>query len=130
MEKLWALSKSDTTEDELVNFPKSKYTDPVFRWCLSLGITDIEFVHSSKLEDKYTNNIFIGDIGDLTGGNLYFWSNEDRTGIKFDSSNQAELTDLVADNEEKLSATTLVTAFGGITDLETGGDGLLYINVR
>ena len=73
MEKLWALSKSDTTEDELVNFPNSKYTDPVFSWFLTLGITDIEFVNSSKLEDKYTNNIFIGDIGDLTEGNLYYF---------------------------------------------------------
>ena len=52
MEKLWSLYKSDTTEDELVNFPNSKYTDPVFSWFLTLGITDIEFVNSSKLEDK------------------------------------------------------------------------------
>jgi aldose sugar dehydrogenase len=123
------ISKSDITEDELVNFPNSKYADPVFNWLPSLGITDIEFINSSKLGDKYTNNIFIGDIGALTDGYLYYFEvNEDRTGIKFDNnSNQAELTDLVADNEEEMSAIALGTNFGGITDIETGPDGLLYI---
>jgi glucose/arabinose dehydrogenase len=129
------ISKSSiTTEDELVNFPNSKYADPVFRWFPSLGITDIEFLNSSKLGDKYTNNIFVGDIGDLTTGNLYYFEiNDDRTGIKFEnnssssSNNQAELIDLIADKEEEMFATALGTAFGGITDIETGPDGLLYI---
>jgi glucose/arabinose dehydrogenase len=126
------ISKCSITEDELVNFPNSKYADPVFSWLPSLGITDIEFLNSSKLGDKYTHDIFIGDIGDLTTGNLYYFEvNEDRTGIKFDNSssigNQAGLTDLIADNEEELSATALGTAFGGITDIETGPDGFIYI---
>ncbi len=58
------ISKSGITEDELVNFPNSKYADPVFSWLPSIGITDIEFLNSSKLGDKYANNIFVGDIGD------------------------------------------------------------------
>ena len=52
---------------------------------------------------------------------------EDRTGIKFDSNSQIELTDLTADNEEEMSAIALGTAFGGITDIETGPDGFLYL---
>jgi aldose sugar dehydrogenase len=128
------ISKSSITENELVNFPNSKYADPVFSWFPSLGITDIEFLNSSKL-DKYTYNIFIGDIGDLTTGNLYYFEvNEERTGIKFSnnsrnssSNNQIVLSDLIADNEEELSETALGTAFGGITDIETGPDGFLYI---
>ena len=56
------ISKSSITEDELVNFPNSKYADPVFSWLPSIGITDIEFLNSAKLGDKYTNNIFVGDI--------------------------------------------------------------------
>ena len=50
--------------------------------------------------------------------------------IKFDnsgSSSQAGLTDLVADNAEEMSAIALGTNFGGITDIETGPDGFLYI---
>ena len=127
------ISKSGITEDELVNFPNSKYTDPVFSWFPSLGITDIEFLNSSNLGDKYANNIFVGDIGDLTEGNLYYFKvNEDRTGIKFDNSdgsgnNKTRLSDLIADNEEEMSETILGNAFGGITDIETGPDGFLYI---
>jgi len=131
------ISTSGITEDELVNFPNSKYADPVFSWLPSIGITDIEFLNSAKLGDKYVNNIFVGDIGDLTNGNLYYFEvNEDRTGIKFDSnsnsnsnssSSQTGLTDLVADNEQEISAIALGTDFGGITDIETGQDGFLYI---
>jgi len=126
------ISKSGITEDELVNFPNSKYADPVFSWLPSIGITDIEFLNSSKLGDKYANNIFVGDIGDLTNGYLYYFEvNEDRTGIKFDSntrsSSQTGLTDFVADNEQEMSAISLGTDFGGITDIETGPDGFLYI---
>ena len=126
------ISKSGITEDELVNFPNSKYADPVFSWLPSIGITDIEFLNSSKLGDKYANNIFVGDIGDLTNGYLYYFEvNEDRTGIKFDrntrSSSQTGLTDLVADNEQEMSTISLGTDFGGITDIETGPDGFLYI---
>ncbi len=124
------ISKSEITEDELVNFPNSRYADPVFNWLPSIGITDIEFLNSSKLGDKYVNNIFVGDIGDLTDGFLYYFEvNEDRTGIKFDSSSssQAGLTDLVADNEEEMATIALGTDFGGITDIETGPDGFLYI---
>ena len=125
------ISKSGLTEDELVNFPNSKYADPVFSWLPSIGITDIEFLTSSKLGDKYVNNIFVGDIGDLTNGYLYYFEViDDRTGIKFDSnssSSQTGLTDLVVDNEQEMSAIAFGTDFGGITDIETGPDGFLFI---
>ncbi len=122
------ISKSGITEEELVNFPNSKYADPAFSWLPSIGITDIEFLNSAKLGNKYMNNIFVGDI---TNGYLYYFEvNEDRTGIKFDSNSsnsQTGLTDLVADNEQEMSAIALGTDFGGITDIETGQDGFLYI---
>ena len=71
----------------------------------------------------YTNNIFVGDI---TNGNLYFFQlNQTRTGLAFD--NRELQNDLVADDEEQLDYITLPTGFGGITDIETGPDGLLYI---
>ncbi|MDW3626618.1 MAG: PQQ-dependent sugar dehydrogenase [Nitrososphaeraceae archaeon] len=98
------ISKSGITEDELVNFPNSKYADPVFSWLPSIGITDIEFLNSAKLGNKYVNNIFVGDIGDLTNGYLYYFEvNEDRTGIKFDSSSsQTGLTELLTMNKKCL----------------------------
>ena len=122
------ISKSNVIEDELVNFPGSKYADPVFSWVPSTGITDIKFLNSSKLGEKYANNIFVGDIGAATDGYLYsFQVNNDRTGITFDSNSQIGLTDLIADNEKEMSAIALGTAFGGITDIETGPDGFLYL---
>jgi aldose sugar dehydrogenase len=117
------ISESDVTEDDLVNFPNSYYSDPAFSWNPSLGVTDIEFLDSSKLGSRYANNIFVGDI---TNGNLYFFElNQNRTGLVFDNPNIQ--TDLVADDEEQLDDITLATGFGGITDIETGPDGLLYI---
>jgi glucose/arabinose dehydrogenase len=118
------ISKSGITEDQLVHFQGSKYADPVFSWLDSIGVTDIEFLKSSKLGANYENNIFVGDI---TKGNLYYFKvNENRTALKFDDK-QPGLSDLVADNNQEVSAIALGTGFGGITDLETGPDGYLYI---
>ncbi|HZB99796.1 MAG TPA: PQQ-dependent sugar dehydrogenase [Nitrososphaeraceae archaeon] len=117
------ISESEVTEEDLVNFPNSHYSDPVFSWNPSLGITDIEFLSSSKLGSRYTNNIFVGDI---TNGNLYFFEvNKTRTGLTFDNPDIQE--DLMVDNEEQLESITLGTGFGGITDIETGPDGFLYV---
>ena len=40
---------------------------------------------------------------------------------------ESGLSDLVVDNEEELSAITFGSGFGGITDIETGPDGFLYV---
>jgi glucose/arabinose dehydrogenase len=118
------ISRSGHAADELVSFQGSQYIDPVFSWKTPLAVTDIEFLHSSKFGDKYTNNIFVGDNNN---GNVYYLEvNEDRTGLKFDSS-QTGLLDLVVDNEEELSAITFGSGFGSITDIATGPDGFLYV---
>jgi aldose sugar dehydrogenase len=123
-------------EDLLVNFTGSNYSDPMLSWREPIAPTDIEFFTSSKLGNKYTNNIFVGDIN---RGNLYFFEvNQSRDGIKFnDAQQKSGLSDLVVDttvvkgsasiNEEQLSAVTFGSGFGGITDIETGPDGLLYV---
>jgi aldose sugar dehydrogenase len=130
------ISRSGYSEDSLVNFPGSNYSDPLLSWREPVALTDMEFFSSSKLGDRFTNNIFIGDVN---RGNLYFFEiNQSRDGIKLDSARQVSgLSDLVVDsavikgssfiNEEELSAITFGSGFGGITDLETGPDGLLYV---
>jgi aldose sugar dehydrogenase len=118
------ISRSGHAEDELVSFQGSQYIDPVFSWKIPPAVTDIEFLHSSKYGDKYTNNIFVGDNNN---GNLYYLEvNEERTGLKFDAS-QTGLLDLVVDNEEELSAIIFGSGFGSITDIATGPDGFLYV---
>jgi glucose/arabinose dehydrogenase len=118
------ISRSGESVDDLVSFQGSQYIDPVFSWQITPAVTDIEFLHSPKLGDKYANNIFVGDYNN---GNIYYFEvNEDRSGIKFDAS-QTGLIDLVADNEEELSTITFGSGFGSITDIATGPDGFLYI---
>ena len=120
------ISISGDTEDDLVNFPGSYYADPLFSWTEPVAPTDIEFFNSSNLGERYTNNIFVGDI---VRGNLYFFEvNETRDGITLDTTQQqAGLSDLVVDSENELSAITFGSGFGGITDIETGPDGNLYV---
>ena len=112
-----------SAESGLVNFEGSHYADPVFSWAESRGVTDVEFLKSSTLGDAYKDDIFVGDI---TGGNLFFFKlNNDRTGLSLENS--PSLTDLTANSDEESSEVTLGTGFLGITDIETGPDGYLYV---
>ena len=115
------------TVDQLVNYPGSHYTDPVFSWKNPIAATGIEFMKSLVLGDKYKNNIFVGDYNN---GNLYYFEvNGTRTGIKLDSIQEnVGLSSLVVDNDNQLSALTFGTGFGGISDIKTGPtDGFLYV---
>ena len=119
------MSKSvGITIDDLVNFQGSNYAEPLLSWEQSRGITDLEFLKSDKLGKKYENNIFVGDI---TRGNLFFLEiNENRTGLQFED-NLDIAKDLIATNEDEINSITLGSGFKGITDIETGPDGNLYI---
>ena len=116
-----------TVENDLIIFEGAKYQGPIFSWYAPIGVTDIEFFNSTRLGDKYDDNIFVGDINN---GNLYFFEvNEDRTGVTFQDP---RLLDLVADpakegKNSELSSLILGEGFGRITDIETGPDGLLYV---
>ncbi|MGB7635990.1 MAG: PQQ-dependent sugar dehydrogenase [Nitrososphaeraceae archaeon] len=121
--------------DQLVNYPGSRYANhdthiglanPVFSWYNPVAVTDIEFMKSSKLGEKYKNNVFVGDYN--YGTLYYFEVNSTRTGFKFDPNAQPGLTDLVADNQNEVSEVTFGTGFGAITDMKTGPvDGFLYV---
>lgn len=116
-----------TVENDLIIFDGANYGDPIFSWYAPVGVTDIEFLNSTKLGDKYDDNIFVGDINN---GNLYFFEvNGNRTGVTF---HDPLLLDLVADpvkegEDSELSSLILGEGFGRITDIEAGPDGLLYI---
>jgi glucose/arabinose dehydrogenase len=118
------IGREGITTEDLVQFQGSHYADPLFSWLRSEGVTDIEIFNSSSLGERYSYNMFVGDINN---GNLYFFTiNSNRTGL--DLGGIAGLEDLVADNNEELNAVILGRGFsGGITDIETGPDGYLYI---
>ena len=112
------------SESELTMFKGAHYSDPVFSWKNSIGVTDIEFFNSSQLGKEYSNNLFVGDINN---GNLYFFKlNDNRTGLNFED-NPSIVNDLIADKQDEVDAVVLGTGFGGITNIETGPDGNFYI---
>ena len=125
------ISRSDMEQseldEELMVLEGSRYSDPVFSWEQPVGVTDLEFLNSTALGAEYAYNLFVGDINN---GNLYYFElNDNRTGIKFDANDlEEDLTDHVADDEEEISQIVVGSGFGsGITDIETGPDGLLYV---
>jgi aldose sugar dehydrogenase len=119
------IARTNMTVNDLVTFDGARYGDPAFSWYLPVGVTDIEFFNSTKLGEKYENNIFVGDINN---GYLYFFEvNGNRTGLQL---HDPRLLDLVADHDEEnseLSSIIFGEGFGRITDIETGPDGYLYI---
>jgi glucose/arabinose dehydrogenase len=118
--------EQEDLEEELMIFDGSKYADPIFSWKDPVGLTDLEFLNSTALGLEYAYNLFVGDINN---GNLYYFElNDSRTGIELDDNDLDDLTDQVADDEQQLSGIVFGSGFEeGITDIETGPDGFLYI---
>ena len=118
--------EQEDLEEQLAVFEGSKYIDPVFSWEEPIGVTDLEFLNSTALGPEYAYNLFVGDINN---GNLYYFQlNDNRTGIKLDENDLEDLRDQVADDEEEMSEIAFGSGFeGGITDIETGADGFLYV---
>lgn len=98
------------------------YSDPEFSWYQpSTGPTSIVFLNSDKLGKDYLNNLFVSGFHD---GNIYnFKLNPNRTGFLLDSP----LADKVANSENETQGIILGHGFGGITDMQLGPDGLLYV---
>ncbi|MGD9535023.1 MAG: PQQ-dependent sugar dehydrogenase [Candidatus Nitrosocosmicus sp.] len=133
----WALiqgnSKDDligtgATSDDLVYFGRSSYAEPKLSWITPIGITALKFLDSDKLGKKYQNNMFVGDINN---GLLYrFILGGNRSDLSFDngySGNTALLTDKVVNDPKENQPFVFGEGFGGITDIEVGPDGFLYV---
>jgi glucose/arabinose dehydrogenase len=111
----------DVEDVELVDFGRGNYSDPEFVWQIPVGVTFIKFFNSPNLGEQYQNDMFVGDIND---GILYnFDLNENRTGLELDGA----LADKVANSNDDRSDIIFGTGFNGITDIEVGPDGYLYI---
>ncbi len=108
----------------LVNFENSgKYSPPEFTWDFSVAPTAIEFLNTDKIGSQYKNDILVGDI---KYGNIYHFDlSEDRKSLEL----SAGLSDKVANTGEELSDTMFARGFGGITDIEVGPDGYVYVLV-
>jgi glucose/arabinose dehydrogenase len=107
----------------LVDFSgKGKYSAPEFMWKSRHGPTALKFLDSDKLGKEYENDLFVGD---LHNGTIYhFELNKERTELSLNGP----LEDKIADENQELKETIFAQGFeGGITDLEVGPDGYLYV---
>jgi glucose/arabinose dehydrogenase/plastocyanin len=119
---------SGATSDDLVYFGKGSYAEPKVSWVTPIGITALKFLNSDKLGKQYQNNMFVGDINN---GLLYrFILNDARDDISFDSGytgNTALLADKEVNDPKENQPFIFGQGFGGITDIEVGPDGFLYV---
>ena len=117
-----AIGRKFHAMNALTNFNgKGKYSSPEFSWNNTIGVTDLAFLNSKKLGQNFENDIFVGDFGN---GYLYhFDMNINRTGLVL----HVPLKDKIANSYDELGSIILAEGFGGITDLEVGPDGFLYI---
>jgi hypothetical protein len=100
---------------------KGKYRSPEFSWLTPVGPTGLRFLDSQKLGKQYENDMFVGDFH--TGNIYHFDLNSRRTGLSLDGP----LKDKVASNSSDLEKVIFGRGFGGITDIEVGPDGYLYV---
>ena len=113
---------STINESALFNYNgNGKYSSPKFIWNDSIGVTAIKFFNSDKFGMEYKNDIFVGTIA--KGFLYHFDLNKDRNGLLLGP----QLIDNVALNKKQLKEYVFGTGFFGITDLEVGPDGYLYV---
>ena len=112
----------DSSDPKLVDFQeKGKYSDPEFAWNKTIGVTSVKFLNSDKLGKQYENDMFIASSN---GPFIYHFDlTEDRKGLLLGGP----LKDKVANDQDEMQDNIFARDFGGITDLEVGPDGFLYI---
>lgn len=100
---------------------KGKYSHPEFVWDQSVAPSAIKFLNSDKLGKEFENDMFVGDFNN---GNIYhFGLNEERSELSL----KGDLDDKVANSHAELKEVIFAEGFGGITDLQVGPDGYLYV---
>jgi aldose sugar dehydrogenase len=107
----------------LVDFGgKGKYRAPEFTWFKTAAPTALKFFDSSKLGKQYQNDMFVGDI---KKGNLYnFDLNQARTGLVLNGTLSSKISNTTNDSQPVIFASGFEE---GITDLQVGPDGYLYV---
>jgi glucose/arabinose dehydrogenase len=79
------------------------------------------FLNSDKLGKKYENDLFVGSFN--FGMIFHFDLNSNRTELDL----KGLLNDKIADSNEELEDIIFSRGLGGITDIEVGPDGYLYV---
>jgi aldose sugar dehydrogenase len=118
----WLKGQYSNKSDNLVDFNgRGKYSSPEFTWDDTVGPSAIKFIKTPKLGSQYENDIFVSDI--KFGRIYHFELNKNRTDLQLDGA----LSDRVANSSAELEPVIFGRDFNGISDLEIGPDGYLYV---
>lgn len=108
----------------LVNFNGSgRYNEPEFVWAKKVVPTGLKILTSEKLGSEYHNDLFVGSF--LDGRLYHFGLNDDRDHLSLPS----ELSSKILQNWNSTGSNDIVfgAGFGGISSMNIGPDGLLYV---
>jgi glucose/arabinose dehydrogenase len=109
---------------DLVDFGgNGKYRSPEFTWNNTVAPTAVRFLTTDKLGQKYENDMFVADV---KYGNIYHFK---LAGNRASLILNGSLADKVASGEDSTEQIEFASGFGGITDLQVGPDGYLYVLV-
>jgi parallel beta-helix repeat protein len=108
--------------NHLVEFDnKGKYRSPELTWRYSTGLTALKFLDSDKIGKQYENDLLVSEFN---GGNIFHFDlNPYRNGLSL----KPPLNDRIVNFTEELDDSLFASGFVGITDLEVGPDGYLYV---
>lgn len=112
------------SESELQDFEgKGHYSDPELVWVNTAGPTALKFLRSPELGTTYENDMFVGDVHN---GRIYHF---DLTSDRKDLILPQALSSRIIEKPSSPGVSSIVfgEGFGGITDLEMGPDGNLYV---
>jgi aldose sugar dehydrogenase len=109
---------------DLVTFNgMGKYSSPEFISNGTTALTALKFLNSDKYEKQYQNDLLVADF---EHGNVYHFDlNQNRTDLLL--PNGSSVADRIAQDQKELEELIFTKAPGGITDMELGPDGYLYI---
>jgi glucose/arabinose dehydrogenase len=112
----------DSNDAVLVDFDgKGRYSEPELSWYENAGLTALRFLNSSIYGEEFENDMFVGDFNN---GYLYHFDlNEDRTELSLDG----DLEDKIVHHSQEINKKIFGQGFAGISDIEVGPDGYLYI---
>jgi aldose sugar dehydrogenase len=108
--------------DDVLDFGgRARYSSPEFASLPSLGLTALTFIDSDTFPQYYKDSFFVGDFHN--GFLYYFELTADRKALNLTGG----LQDKIANSTQELQENILGERFGGITDIEVGPDGYLYV---
>lgn len=97
-----------------------EYSEPELATFRTLGLTALSFIDSEIYGEKYKNDMLVGDFHN---GYLYLFElNSERNELILDS-----LENKIAYDRNSLEGDVFGHGFGGVTDIEIGPDGFIYV---